>query len=147
KMAAAAARDKEDNEDITSQETASDRNESLSKIFQSIKENVQEPSTNFIRNINFIYTFPEQDFLARLSSLPIKQLQTFREQMFIIFVDHFKHDNNKLSQHGFNIPGDKKNIRNLLKVRRTPQLAAQDIYDMGLSVHESKICTHLAQRI
>ena len=115
----------------------------LFNIFLKIAENVQEPSTVFINNIERIYSFPKQDCVLHINQLEINLLNTLRDQLFFIFLDHF--DNKTLQTNGFSTLNT--STKNSLKRRLKSLNSAYDIYNLGLSIQENQITNKLASEI
>jgi len=112
----------------------------LPELMYKIAENVTEPSTVYLSNLDVIYSHPKQDCINHLRQMPADRISLFREQMFYAFLDHF--DERTLIENGFTIT--EQDIKLHLRKRTKPLNAVYDIYNMGLSLHEDTIITKLA---
>ena len=131
-------------ENINTDQIDADRLASLNELFTKIANNTTEPSTCFITNLEFIYTFPKQLLIDQLAAFPVKQISLLRQQIYNTLIDEFSWS--ILEENGFNLSNDHA-FEQQLKKRGNPKYAAADVYNMGLSIVEKTIVSNLAKDI
>lgn len=112
-------------------------------LISLVLQNIQQPSTVFINNIQPLYRLTKDQFINEFKDSDIKFLNLLRDQLFYIFLDNFTKE--VLEEHGFTITHDEPCKH--LKKRTNSSYAVKDIYHMGLSIHENKICSELSNEI
>ena len=67
--------------------------------------------------------------------MEIKQLGLLRDQLFFMFMHEFEEET--LLANGFNF--EEENSKTHLKERKNSKAVANDVYNIGLSLHEGQI--------